>query len=189
MAIHPIDYRYGTPEMRAVWSEENRFRAIVTAEVALARAEAVHGLIPREDAEAIAVRAPEARLERAKEIEAEINHDMMAIVKAVTEVCGDAGRWIHYGATSNDILDTATALQLQDSLALIEEKLSGLLSVLLARSAETKTLVCAGRTHGQSPATSSGSARCAPASSSGSSRGRWGPRRRSGDRASRSRQR
>ena len=149
MAIHPIDYRYGTPEMRAVWSEENRFRAIVTAEVALARAEAVHGLIPREDAEAIAVRAPEARLERAKEIEAEINHDMMAIVKAVTEVCGDAGRWIHYGATSNDILDTATALQLQDSLALIEEKLSGLLSVLLARSAETKTLVCAGRTHGQ----------------------------------------
>lgn len=149
MAIHPIDYRYGTPEMRAVWSEDNRFRAIVTAEVALARAEAVHGLIPREDAEAIAVRAPEARLERAKEIEAEINHDMMAIVKAVTEVCGDAGRWIHYGATSNDILDTATALQLRDSLALIEEKLSGLLSVLLARSAETKTLVCAGRTHGQ----------------------------------------
>lgn len=149
MAIHPIDYRYGTPEMRAVWSEENRFRAIVTAEAALARAEAVHGLIPREDAEAITARAPEARLERAKEIEAEINHDMMAIVKAVTEVCGDAGRWIHYGATSNDILDTATALQLRDSLALIEEKLSGLLSVLLARSAETKTLVCAGRTHGQ----------------------------------------
>ena len=132
MAIHPIDYRYGTPEMRAVWSEENRFRAIVMAEVALARAEAVHGMIPREDAETI-----------------EINHDMMAVVKAVTEVCGDAGRWIHYGATSNDILDTATALQLRDSLALIEEKLGKLLCVLLTRSAENKTLVCAGRTHGQ----------------------------------------
>ncbi|MCM2466991.1 adenylosuccinate lyase [Methanoculleus oceani] len=149
MAIHPIDYRYGTSEMRAVWNEENRFRAIVTAEVALARAEAVHGMIPREDAETIATCAPEARLERAKEIEAEINHDMMAVVKAVTEVCGDAGRWIHYGATSNDILDTATALQLRDSLALIEEKLGKLLCVLLTRSAETKTLVCAGRTHGQ----------------------------------------
>jgi len=149
MAIHPIDYRYGTPEMRAVWSEENRFRAIVMAEVALARAEAVHGLIPREDAETIAACAGKASLERAKEIEAEINHDMMAIVKAVTEVCGDAGRWIHYGATSNDILDTATALQLRDSLALIEEKLGKLLCVLLARSAETKNLVCAGRTHGQ----------------------------------------
>ncbi|MDV4343356.1 adenylosuccinate lyase [Methanoculleus sp. YWC-01] len=149
MAIHPIDYRYGTSEMRAVWSEENRFRAIVTAEVALARAEAAHGMIPREDAETIAISAHDARLERAKEIEAEINHDMMAIVKAVTEVCGDAGRWIHYGATSNDILDTATALQVRESLMLIEEKLGKLLCVLLARSAETKTLVCAGRTHGQ----------------------------------------
>ncbi len=149
MAIHPIDYRYGTPEMRAVWGEENRFRAIVMAEVALARAEAAHGMIPREDAETIAASAPAARLERAKEIEAEIDHDMMAIVKALSEVCGDAGRWIHYGATSNDILDTATALQIRDSLALIEEKLAKLLSVLLFRSAETRTLVCAGRTHGQ----------------------------------------
>ena len=69
MAIHPIDYRYGTPEMRAVWSEENRFRAIVTAEVALARAEAAHGMIPREDAETIAASAHDARLERVKEIE------------------------------------------------------------------------------------------------------------------------
>ena len=149
MAIHPIDYRYGTPEMRAVWSEESRFRAIVTAEVALARAEAAHGMIPREDAETIAACALNASLDRAKEIEAEINHDMMAIVKAVAEVCGDAGRWVHYGATSNDILDTATALQVRESLALIEEKLARLLCVLLARSAETKTLVCAGRTHGQ----------------------------------------
>ncbi|MGB4050742.1 MAG: adenylosuccinate lyase [Methanoculleus sp.] len=149
MAIHPIDYRYGTPEMRAVWSEENRFRAIVMAEVALARAEAVHGIIPREDAETIATSAPETRLERVKEIEAEIDHDMMAIVKAISEICGTAGRWVHYGATSNDILDTATALQVRDSLALIDEKLGTLLSVLLFRSAETRTLICAGRTHGQ----------------------------------------
>ncbi len=149
MAIHPIDYRYGTPEMRAVWGEENRFRAIVMAEVALARAEAAHGMMPREDAETIAASASDARLERAKEIEAEIDHDMMAIVRALSEVCGDAGRWIHYGATSNDILDTATALQIRDSLALIEEKLAKLLSALLFRSAETRTLICAGRTHGQ----------------------------------------
>jgi len=149
MAIHPIDYRYGTPEMRAVWSEENRFRAIVTVEAALARAEAAHGMIPPADAETIAACAGRARPERAKEIEAEINHDMMAIVKTIAEVCGDAGRWIHYGATSNDILDTATALQIRESLTLIEEKLQRLLSVLLDRSEETKTLVCAGRTHGQ----------------------------------------
>ncbi len=149
MAIHPIDYRYGTQEMRDVWSEENRFRAIVTAEVALARAEAALGVIPAEDAEAIRRSAMNASLARAKEIEDEIHHDMMAIVRAVTEVCGDAGRWIHYGATSNDILDTATGLQLRDALALLEQKLVNLLRVLLVRSDETKNLVCAGRTHGQ----------------------------------------
>jgi adenylosuccinate lyase len=149
MELHPIDYRYGTPEMRAVWTEESRFRKIVDAEIALARAEAESGLIPREAADEIDRNANRASLARAKEIEAEINHDMMAIVKAIAEVCGDAGRWIHYGATSNDILDTATGLQVKDALSLLEEKLKDLLKVLLDRSAATKMLICAGRTHGQ----------------------------------------
>jgi adenylosuccinate lyase len=149
MAIHPIDFRYGTPEMRAVWDEEHRFSCVVAAEVALAKAEAAHGLIPEEAAFAIAAHANGASLARAKAIEDEIHHDMMAIVRAITEACGDEGRWIHYGATSNDILDTATGLQVKESLALIEEKLIKLLSVLLSRSNTTKRLVCAGRTHGQ----------------------------------------
>ncbi|MGC9435875.1 MAG: adenylosuccinate lyase [Methanomicrobiales archaeon] len=149
MAIHPIDFRYGTPEMRAVWSEENRFTAIVEVEVALAEAEAQFGLIPEEDAVAIRGSAGEATLARAKTIEAEINHDMMAVVKAVAEVCGDAGRWIHFGATSNDILDTATALQLAQSLDLVGEKLCRFLAALLRRAGETKHLVTASRTHGQ----------------------------------------
>jgi adenylosuccinate lyase len=149
MAIHPIDFRYGTPEMRAVWDEEHRFSCIVAAEVALAKAEAVHGLIPGEAARAIAAHATGASLVRAKAIEDEIHHDMMAIVRAITEACGDEGRWIHYGATSNDILDTATGLQVRESLALIEEKLIRLLTVLLLQSNATKHLVCAGRTHGQ----------------------------------------
>ncbi|MDD1672914.1 MAG: adenylosuccinate lyase [Methanomicrobiales archaeon] len=149
MAIHPIEFRYGTPEMRKIWSEEQRFSSIVTVEVALARAEAIHGLITRESAEEIARGATEATLERAKEIEGEIGHDMMAIVRAITERTGEAGRWVHYGATSNDILDTATGLQLKDCLTLLEEKLLDLLRVLLDRAEETKTLVCASRTHGQ----------------------------------------
>ncbi|UUX92704.1 adenylosuccinate lyase [Methanoplanus endosymbiosus] len=149
MAIHPIDFRYGTPEMKKIWGEENRFAAVVQAEVALAKAEADHGMIPAEAADSIAKLAKNASLARAKEIEDEISHDMMAIVKAVTEVCGESGRWIHYGATSNDILDTATGIQLKESMFLIEAKLRGLLSVLLERAKETKTLVCAGRTHGQ----------------------------------------
>jgi adenylosuccinate lyase len=149
MAIHPIDSRYGTPEMRAVWTEEHRFACIIAAEAALAKAEAACGLIPEKGAKAIAGGAGKASLARAKEIEAEIGHDMMAVVKALSEVSGGAGRWVHFGATSNDILDTATGLQLKESLALLEEKILRLLSVLLRRAEETRDLVCAARTHGQ----------------------------------------
>jgi adenylosuccinate lyase len=149
MAIHPIEYRYGTPEMRAVWTEDNRFACIVRTEAALARAAADFGLVPKVAADLIGQNAGKARLSRAKEIEAEINHDMMAMVKAIAEVCGEAGGWIHYGATSNDILDTATGLQLAEALELIDAKLHSLLAVLLARSTATRNLVCAARTHGQ----------------------------------------
>ncbi|MCK9593714.1 MAG: adenylosuccinate lyase [Methanoregula sp.] len=149
MAVHPIEERYGTKEMRAVWSEQNRFSCIVKAEVALAKAEAGCGMIPAASAAEIEAKAHAASLERAKAIELEISHDMMAIVRAITEVCGESGRWVHYGATSNDILDTATGLQLGQSLDLIDVKLKNLLAVLLKRAEETKTLVCIGRTHGQ----------------------------------------
>ncbi|WAC04056.1 MAG: adenylosuccinate lyase [Methanoregula sp.] len=149
MAVHPIEERYGTAEMRAVWSEENRFSCIVAAEVALAQAEAEQGMIPSSAADAIAQNAGRASLARAKEIESDISHDMMAIVRAISEVCGDGGGWVHYGATSNDILDTATGLQLRQTLDLIDEKLRRLLKVLLRRADETKTLVAIGRTHGQ----------------------------------------
>jgi adenylosuccinate lyase len=149
MAVHPIEERYGTKEMRAIWSETNRFSAVVSAEVALARAEAHHGMIPAAAAIEIDRHAHNASLERAKAIELEISHDMMAIVKAISEVCGESGRWVHYGATSNDILDTATGLQLGQTLDLIDGKLRKLLAVLLKRSEETKHLVCIGRTHGQ----------------------------------------
>ncbi|MDP3396182.1 MAG: adenylosuccinate lyase [Methanoregula sp.] len=149
MAVHPIEERYGTKEMRAVWSENNRFSCVVAAEVALAKAEAHHGMIPAAAAVEISEKAHNASLERAKAIELEISHDMMAIVKAISEVTGDSGRWVHYGATSNDILDTATGLQLKQTLDLIDEKLRQLLGILLKRSDETRSLVCIGRTHGQ----------------------------------------
>jgi adenylosuccinate lyase len=149
MAVHPIEERYGTTEMRAVWSEKNRFSCVVAAEVALAKAEAHHGMIPAAAAVEISEKAHNASLERAKAIELEISHDMMAIVKAISEVTGESGRWVHYGATSNDLLDTATGLQLKQTLDLIDQKLRQLLGILLKRSDETKSLVCIGRTHGQ----------------------------------------
>ncbi|NLV28293.1 MAG: adenylosuccinate lyase [Methanomicrobiales archaeon] len=149
MAIHPIEFRYGTEEMKEVFGEKHRFHSIIEAEIALARAEASVGMIPQPDADYISAHAKNASLERSKEIENEIHHDMMAVVRAVSEVCGEAGRWIHYGATSNDILDTATGLQIRDALDILEKKLKEILCVLLVRAENTKNLVCIGRTHGQ----------------------------------------
>lgn len=148
MPIHPIDYRYGTPEMKAIWEEDYRIRMLFRVEAALARAEEEVGLVPKGAADAIARAAEIASPQRAKEIEAEIGHDMMAVVLAMAEVC-DYGEWIHLGATSNDILDTATGLQLKAALEIIESKLRELLRVLLDMALENKNLVCAGRTHGQ----------------------------------------
>ena len=149
MQIHPIDFRYGTPEMKTVWSEENRFCCVVSAETALVSALASCGIIPEADANAVSSHAHEATLARAKEIEAEIGHDLMGMVKALSEVCGEAGRYVHFGATSSDILDTATGLQLKQALDILDAKLEGLLAVLLNRAEETKHLVCIARTHGQ----------------------------------------
>jgi adenylosuccinate lyase len=148
MAIHPIDFRYGTPEMRSVWEEDFRLKCLFKVEAALARAEEEAGFIPKGAADDIAAAVEVASPARAKQIEDEIGHDMMAVVLAMAEVC-KSGEWIHMGATSNDILDTATGLQIQEALNILDTKLKGLLDILLRRAMETRTLVCAGRTHGQ----------------------------------------
>lgn len=106
------------------------------------------GLIPKGAADDISRAAEIAKPQRAKEIEEEIGHDMMATVLAMAEVCR-SGEWIHLGATSNDILDTATGLQVRASLDVLEAKLKTLLGVLLDLAMEHRRLVCAGRTHGQ----------------------------------------
>ena len=149
MAIHPIEYRYGSSEMKQVWNEETRLRKLLQVESALARAESDVGLIPAEDAGVIAESIGQVSLSRVKEIEDEIHHDVMALVLAISEQCGDAGKWVHFGATSSDILDTATALQMRDAIRIIREKLYRLLDVLLKQSDAHKQTVCAGRTHGQ----------------------------------------
>src|SRR5665647_1679084 len=86
MAVHPIEERYGTPAMRAVWSEKTRFSCIVAVEVALAKSEAAHGMIPAAAATEISRLAQNASLERSKAIEREISHDMMAIVLSLIHI-------------------------------------------------------------------------------------------------------
>ncbi|AKB48992.1 Adenylosuccinate lyase [Methanosarcina sp. Kolksee] len=133
-----------------MWSQKNRLNKLLQVEAALARAEADMGLIPADSAEIISESISSVKAERVDEIEAEIHHDMMAVVTAISEQCrDDAGKWVHFGATSNDILDTATALQIKDAIDLMEDKLKTFLGVLLDKAEAHKNTVCCGRTHGQ----------------------------------------
>ncbi len=152
MPIFPIDTgRYGTDEMRRIFEEENRLQKMLDVEAALAWAHGEVGNIPRKDAEKIVTMASTdyVKLDRVKEIESVIKHDVMAIVKALAEVCGPSGAYIHFGATSSDILDTATALQLREALDLIEKKLNTVEEVLLEKANQYKKTLMIGRTHGQ----------------------------------------
>jgi adenylosuccinate lyase len=149
MAIHPIEYRYGHAEMKSVWNEETRLSKMLSVEVALAKAQAQLNYIPKGADEKITNGAKNVRLDRVKAIEDEIHHDVMAVVLALAEQSDDAGKWIHFGATSNDILDTATALQIKDAISILRYETAKLRSTLIDTAIQHKNTVCAGRTHGQ----------------------------------------
>ncbi len=152
MPILPIDTgRYGTPEMLKIFDEETRVQKLLDVEAALALAHAEVCDIPMKDAEKIAEMASTkyVKVERVKAIEKEIKHDIASLVRALSEVCGSSGAYVHLGATSYDIVDTANALQLKDALGLIEEKLSDLKGILKKQAAQHKGTMMIGRTHGQ----------------------------------------
>jgi adenylosuccinate lyase len=149
MSIHPIESRYGTIEMKAIWSNERKLRYLLEVEVALAKAEADLELIPTKAAYQIEQAASKVSLKRVTEIEDKIHHDVMAVVKAVSEQLDSEADYVHYGATSNDILDTALALQLRDSIKILGKKLARLKGILVRLAEENKNRVCAARTHGQ----------------------------------------
>jgi adenylosuccinate lyase len=152
LPILPIDTgRYGTPEMRRIFDEENRLERMLEVEAALAWAHGQVGGIPKEDAAKIVEKASTkyVKLKRVKEIEQEIRHDVMALVRALAEACGSSGAYVHLGVTSSDILDTATALQLKEALKLIKKRLNDLELLLLKRAEKHKKSVMMGRTHGQ----------------------------------------
>ncbi len=152
LPILPIDTgRYGMPEMRRIFEEENRVQKMLDVEAALALAHAEVGNIPRKDAERIVAAASlkHVKLERIKEIEREIKHDVMALVRALAEACGPSGAYVHFGATSYDIVDTATALQVKEALELIERRLNDFEKVLMEKALCYKETLMMGRTHGQ----------------------------------------
>ena len=139
--------RYTRPEMGQIWSDENRFRNWLAVEVAATETLAEAGIVPKDAAQAIRERAG-FNLERIQEIEAEVRHDVIAFTTAVAEIVGPQARWFHYGLTSNDVVDTAQALLIAQSSAVIAAGLQRLSDVLKNRAWEFKDTPMVGRTHG-----------------------------------------
>jgi adenylosuccinate lyase len=152
MPILPIDTgRYGNVEMVEVFQEETRIQKMLDVEAALAWAHCEVGNIPKKDADKIARMASlrYVKLARVKVIENEIKHDVAALVRALSEACGASGAYVHLGATSYDIVDSANALQLKEAVEIIEKRLACLRRVLQEKTSKHKATVMMGRTHGQ----------------------------------------
>lgn len=140
---------FGTPAMRAVFSDEALATRYVEVEVALAQAEAKVGLIPAEAAREIAAKSDPSRIDLAQ-LKAEtdiVGYPIVGIVHQMAKQCGEAGRFVHWGATTQDIMDTGTVLQLRDALMLIETDLAAVESALAHLAATHRDTVMAGRTH------------------------------------------
>jgi len=137
--------------MLSLFDEENYVQRMLNVEAALALAQGEVGDIPRKDAQKIAQMAStkHVKLNRIKEIEKEIKHDVMSVVQALAEVCGSSGAYVHLGVTSYDIVDTARALQLRDAINIIGRKLDDLELVLIETAERYKNSIMMGRTHGQ----------------------------------------
>jgi adenylosuccinate lyase len=139
--------RYTRPEMGRIWSDENKFRCWLQVEVAASLTLAEAGIVPKDAAQAISERG-DFVLDRIQQIEAEVKHDVIAFTTAVAEKVGPAARWLHYGLTSNDVVDTAQALQIKGASKIILEDLARLRDVLGRRAHEFKHTPTIGRTHG-----------------------------------------
>ncbi|MEB3199941.1 MAG: adenylosuccinate lyase [Synechococcaceae cyanobacterium] len=138
--------RYTLPEMGRIWSEEAKFQSWLDVEIAACEANAELGRVPAEAMEQIRSRAA-FEVPRILEIEAEVRHDVIAFLTNVNEHVGDAGRYIHVGMTSSDVLDTGLALQLKASVALLRSSLDQLAAALRQLAGEHKDTVMIGRSH------------------------------------------
>ena len=139
--------RYTRADMGRIWSDENKFRTWLAVEVAATETLAEAGLVPKSAAEAIRTRG-DFDLNRINEIEAEVKHDVIAFTTAVAEKVGPESRWLHYGLTSNDVVDTAQALLVKQASAILLADLEKLIEVLRRRAFEFQHTPQIGRTHG-----------------------------------------
>jgi adenylosuccinate lyase len=139
--------RYTRPAMGRIWSEENKYQMWLEVEATASEVLSEAGIVPRSAAQAIRAYG-EVNVARIQEIEAEVKHDVIAFTTAMAEKIGPESRWLHYGLTSNDVVDTAQALQIKAASAIIREGILGLAAVLRRRALEFKHTPTIGRTHG-----------------------------------------
>ena len=153
MPILPIDNgRYGSKEMKSIFEECKKLNYELRFEAAVAEAQAMISIIPQDAATEITevITSNKISLNRVKDLEKVSDHDTAAIVEAISELCSNNTKpWIHYGLTSNDVVDTSTSMQMRDALTIIESKIQELLRELLKKAKENENLPAVGRTHGQ----------------------------------------
>ena len=139
--------RYSRKIMRDVWTEENKFNAYLEVEILSCEAWSKLGVIPAEDVEEIRKKAT-FQVSRIREIEEQTRHDVVAFTRAVSESLGEERKWVHYGLTSTDVVDTANGYLLKQANAILLKDMEEFLEVLRKRALEFKTTPCIGRTHG-----------------------------------------
>ncbi len=139
--------RYSRPEMARLWSDENRFATWLEVEIAATEVLVERGVVPAEALAAIKARA-RFDVARIEEIEREVQHDVIAFVSCVAESVGPEGRWLHYGLTSSDVVDTALAILMRDACDLVRADLLDLLEAVRERAFRHKHAPMIGRTHG-----------------------------------------
>lgn len=139
--------RYTRPEMGAIWTEQNRFQAWLEVEILACEAWAELGEIPKEDVAKLREHAS-FDINRIKEIEEETRHDVVAFTRAVSETLGEEKKWVHYGLTSTDVVDTALSYIIKQANAILRKDLENFVAILKEKAKEHKYTVMMGRTHG-----------------------------------------
>jgi adenylosuccinate lyase len=139
--------RYTRPEMGAIWTEENRFKAWLEVEILACEAWAELGVIPKEDVKLLRENAS-FDINRIKEIEEETRHDVVAFTRAVSETLGEERKWVHYGLTSTDVVDTALSYLLKQANEILQKDIENFIEILKNKAQEHKYTVMMGRTHG-----------------------------------------
>lgn len=151
MSLCPLEFRYGSNDMRAIFSRENIIKKMVEVELRLYKALEECGIVPKGYYEAFSkcVGSITVRPEEVDKREGVLGHDVVALLSILTDRCGDASRFLHYGATSNDVIDTVWGLLVRDALGLIKKKLVSSIRLLMRLTREYRDLIMVGRTHGQ----------------------------------------